>query len=134
MAKVSRVYLAGSVMALVIIAAVSGQSIANDVRGTSASDMPAAHCLGYPYETRVIDRSTLYMQDQYGNGALVKTKSPCLGADAVVALKAGGANICSRVDVEIKSQASTSEVCRVASVTPLSSDKAKTYAFADTNR
>jgi hypothetical protein len=125
--------LVGGVAALGLIGVMGSQSFAQDDQARAKTPAPPARCLGYPLEeTRVIDSSTLYARDQSGHAALIKMKGPCLEPDEAIGIKYYGTNqICGPLDVDISGSALTGipRMCMIDTVTPLSKDEAKAYAF-----
>lgn len=87
-------------------------------------------CVSAPLDdTRVIDESTLYIDDYHGNAVLLHMTSQCLTDHEAVALKFfGSERICGPLDVDVTGSALTfPRPCIVGSVEALSKEEAKAY-------
>lgn len=122
---------------VVAISALGGSSIAQDER-SPAPPAAATRCLSYPLEdTQVVDRETLFVQDQSGHAALIKMRGPCLEPNEAVGIKYYGSNqICGRLDVDISGSALTGmpQMCMIDAITPVSKEEAATYRYGKSRK
>lgn len=112
-------------------AALMATTSAADDRGRGRGVEPG-QCVSRPLDaTRIVDRSTLYVDDYQGHAVLLHMASQCLNQfhDAVGLTFRGAERICDPMDVDVTDSVMTEMPvpCIVDSVEALNKDQAKVY-------
>lgn len=124
-----RSLILGGLAASAFVTVMAGASMAGDDRGRSvASDQ----CVSRPFDTtKVVDDSTLYIDDRRGHAMLLHMASRCLidNYEAVGLKFSGGTSrICSTMDVDVTGSITTMPTaCLISSVESLTPEQAADY-------
>jgi len=119
----------GGLAAVTVIGVAAGSSVADDGRGRSVAPN---QCISRPIETtKVIDDSTLYMDDRGGHAVLLHMSGGCLfDRDEAVGLKfdGGTTRICGPMDVDVTGSVTrTPTACIISSIEALTPEQATDY-------